>query len=233
MVIFIGGSWGVGEWDYHQLTGPSVVNFFSEQEVTLNLCRSSTGAAAHLDSLTKFLTKYKHDYYDVFYWLVHNPLVDVPVEEIYSGADTLNSGVHNLLVKQLTQANKIANEYDILINLVGASCDLDSIDMSQFNRLLLKVPSWGKLLIPEYPTSIFAHQADHLTDLKLALEQHRPDLLEEYYKIGSMAFKKRRCMQKNENMFQSFHPTSLGHLKLRDYLCSDEAFQLHNNKEIK
>lgn len=233
MVIFTGGSWGVGEWKYHCLSGPSVANYFGEHDVTVNLCRSGFSAEQQIDNLKQFLVKYKHDETDVFYWLVHNPLVNVLPEQIHSGHTSLETAITDQLTKQLAMANDMAKEHNILIKLVGASCDLDNAHVNKFSNLILIVPSWGKLLISDYPASIFAHQTDHLTELKSALEKHRPELLDEYYRISGTAFKKRKCMQKNEEMFHSFHPTSLGHRKLRDYLCSDEAFQLHNNKEIK
>lgn len=228
MVIFTGGSWGVGEWRSNVLSGPSVANYFSEHDITINLCRSSIGALEQLNTLQDFLVKYKHDETDVVYWLVHNPLVNIPAEEIYQDCTSLESGIARQLEKQLTAANDLANKHNILIKLVGASCDLDTVDMSLYNKLLLVVPSWCKLLINEYPTSIFSHTSNHMTELKNSLEKNRPELLEEYYAAGGLAFKKRKCMMKHDKFFDSFHPTSLAHLKLRDYLCSDQAFQLHN-----
>lgn len=223
MVIFTGGSWGVGQWEFNTLSGLGIANYFSEHDVTVNLCRSGIGAKEQIDNLKHFLIKYKHDETDVIYWLVHNPLVGLAPEEIYNGCTSLELAITNQLIKQLTVANDMAKEHNILIKLVGASCDLTDEHVKGFDNLMLKVPSWGKLLTQDYPASIFAHQADHLVDLKTALDQHRPDLLDEYYKIGGHAFRKRKCMQKNEEMFSSFHPSSLGHRKLRDYLCSDEA----------
>lgn len=225
MVIFLGGSWGVGEWKFHKLSGLSVANYFSEHDVALNLCKSGISASKQLNELKSFLSRYQYDHSDMIYWLVHNPLVDIPVERIYTDCTSLYDSVMSLITEQLAEANKFAQENDLLINLVGASCDLDEVDTSQFNKLIVRLPSWGKLLADDYPTSIMSHQADHLTNLKKSLETHRPDLLKEYYNISGIAFSKRKCMLKNEEMFHSFHPTSLGHLKLRNYLCSDEAYK--------
>jgi len=219
MVIFTGGSWGVGEWKFNQLSGFGVANYFNEQDVTVNLCRSSLSAKQQLDTLQDFLDRYKHADTDSVYWLVHNPLVGIPPEEIYQNCTSLETAIEQQLFDQLQTANTLAHKHNIVIRLVGASCDLDCVDTSKFDRLIVKVPSWGKLLSENYPASIISHQADHLTNLKSALDKHRPDLLEEYYnKLSGIAFKKRKFMQKNEDLFHSFHPTSLGHRILTQYL---------------
>lgn len=225
MVIFTGGSWGVGEWQDNQLSGPGVAHYYFVDPVedrAINLCQSSYSNYAQIDELTKFLRKYKHDDFDIFYWLVHNPLVDVPAEEIYTGHSSLATAIESILHKQLDYANTQAKVHGITVNLIGASCDLNDIDLSQYNNLNLVVPSWGQLIDPTYPASIFGHQADHMLELKLALEQHRPDLVEEYNKIGGVAFSKRRCMIKLKEMFYSFHPSSQAHKLLRDHLISCE-----------
>lgn len=219
MVIFTGGSWGVGEWKLNKLSGLGIANYFNEQDVTVNLCRSGISSKQQLVNLENFLNRYKREDTDSVYWLVHNPLVGIPTEEIYQNCTSLESSITEHLKTQLLMANDLAHKYNIVIHTVGASCDLDAVDITAFDRLLLRVPSWGKLLSVEYPASIIAHQSDHLTNLKSALTEHRPDLLDEYYnKLSGAAFKKRRFMQQNEDLFSSFHPTSLGHRILKEHL---------------
>ena len=219
MVIFTGGSWGVGEWKFNQLSGFGVANYFNEQDVTVNLCRSGLSSKQQLDNLEDFLNRYRHADTDLVYWLVHNPLVGINPEDIYQNCTTLESSIAEHLDKQLLMANDIAHKHNMVIHTIGASCDLNTTDMTRFDRLIVKVPSWGKLLTTDYPASIISHQIDHDTDLKTALTEHRPDLLDEYYnKLKGTAFKKRKFMQKNEDLFTSFHPTSLGHRILKEYL---------------
>lgn len=221
MVIFTGGSWGVGEWKFNQLSGFGIGHYFNEQDVTVNLCRSSLSTKQQLDNLQDFLSRYNRADTDTVYWLVHNPLVGLPTEEIYQNCTSLKDAILEQLTKQLQTANDLAHKYNMVIHIIGASCDLDDVNLTKFDRLILRVSSWGKLLCQDYPTSIIAHQADHLPNLKTALTTHRPDLLDEYYNtLSSAAFKKRKIMQKNEDMFHSFHPTSLGHRILADYLNS-------------
>lgn len=225
MVIFTGGSWGVGEWKDNQLSGPGVAHYYSVDNIenrAINLCQSSASNQKQIDELAKFLNKYRHDHTDIFYWLVHNPLVDVPTEEIYTGYTSLAESIERTLHNQINYANTLAQQHNITIYLIGASCDLNEIDLSNYSNLQVVVPSWGQLIDESYPASIFAHQADHMLDLKLALEQHRPDLVDEYNKIGGVAFSKRRCMIKLKDMFYSFHPSSQAHKLLRDFLISYE-----------
>lgn len=216
MVIFIGGSWGVGEWKFNKLSGPGIAQFCHEQ--TINLCRSSLSADEQLAELTTLLIKYKHDDQDKFYWLVHNPLVGIPSCDIYHKQDTLEQGIRIQLTNQLTKANNLAREHNLLLHLIGASCDLDTVSISQYSNLKLAVPSWGRILIKNYPSSIFSHQADHLLELKNEITIHRPELVAEYHKIGAAAFSKRRAMLNHEELFHSFHPTTLGHITLNGYL---------------
>jgi hypothetical protein len=221
MVIFTGGSWAVGEWKYHQLTGPGVAHYYNVRsgEPVLNLSSSSIGNIEQVQKIQSFLTRYTPEETDQYYWLVHNPIVDMPLEQFYQGQSSLTDSITNTLHTQLAFANQVATDYKITIRLIGASCDLDSISIGQYNHLRTVVPSWGKLLDSEFPSSIFSHQTDRLPELHKALQQHRPDLLDEFNKISGMAFSKRRAMVSSVDMFHSFHPTSLAHKHLSDHLA--------------
>ena len=222
MVIFTGGSWAVGEWKYHQLSGHGVAYYFGicSGEPVVNLSASSIGNIEQVQRIQSLLTKYTPDESDQFYWLVHNPLVDVPIEKFYQGQNSLTDSVTNALHTQLAFANQVATDHKITIQLIGASCDLDSVSINQYNHLRTVVPSWGKLLDLEFPASIFSHQTDRLPELHKALQQHRPDLLDEFNKISGLAFSKRRAMVLATDMFHSFHPTSLAHKHLSDHLAT-------------
>jgi hypothetical protein len=222
MVIFTGGSWAVGEWKYHQLTGPGVAYYFGIRsgQPVLNLSLSSIGNIVQIERVQNLLKRYTPDETDQFYWLVHNPLVDVPFEQFYQGQSSLTDSITNMLHTQLAFANTVATDYKITIQLIGASCDLDSVSINQYNHLRTVVPSWGKLLDSEYPSSIFSHQTDRLPELHKALQQHRPDLLDEFNLISGQAFSKRRAMVLSTDMFHSFHPTSLAHKYLSNHLAT-------------
>jgi len=216
-----GGSWGIGEWTLNELTGPGLPLYFSLDGPIINLCRSSLSAEQQLQDLTTLLNKYTPDSADTFYWLVHNPLTGVTTKDIYHEQTSITESTKNILHNQLTKANDIVATNNITLNLVGCACDLDTVT-AEYSNLRIVVPSWGKLLDSKYPTSIFAMQAEHMTDLKAELEIHRPDLLGEYRMIGGQAFSKRRMMTKLDTMFQSFHPTSLAHRILKEHLTKDQ-----------
>lgn len=219
MVIIAGGSWAVGEWQSHKLAGPGLAHYFSSNDhATINLSRSSIGNIQQIQLVQELLSRFRPAEDDRFYWLVHSPLVDVAVEQIYQDQISLAHGIDKLLHEQLQFADQIAKKHNIKINLIGASCDLDSIQ--KFDHLHMAVSSWGRLLDDSYPASIFGHQTDHMTELKQAIQQHRPDLLKEYYQIGGMAFSKRRTMTRRKDMFQCFHPTSLAHEILSKQLAN-------------
>jgi hypothetical protein len=219
MVVITGGSWAVGEWQFHKVSGPGVAEHLTTAGVeVINLARSSIGNIEQLESIDSLLKESNNT--DVFYWLVHNPLVGVSTQDIYQGKTSLAESIKEQLHKQMTFADTVAKKHNIIINLVGASCDLNDVAMDTFSNLKLRVPSWGQLLTDSYPASIFAHQTDHMTDLKQALGEHRPDLVNEYHKLGGLAFSKRRAMLRAPDMFHSFHPTSLGHEVLSKHLLN-------------
>jgi len=220
MVIFIGGSWGIGHWENHELTGPGVGQYFGFEDVVLNLCQSGDSNIDQLRRLENLFKKYLVDSDDKIYWLVHNPIVKESVDRIYNSQHSLTESISGILSEQLNFADQLAKRHNLYIELIGASCDLNNVSVKQYTNLYVKLPSWGQLLDPSYPASIFSHQADHMLDLKRALEQHRPDLLDEYSLMGGQAFGKRRAMMKLDTMFSSFHPTSLAHKKLKDFLTS-------------
>ena len=222
MVIFTGGSWAVGEWKYDRLSGPGIAHYFGIRsgQPVLNLSSSSIGNIEQVQRIQSLLTRYTPDGNDQFYWLVHNPLVDIPTEQIYQGQSSLIDSITNILHTQLAFANNVATEHKITLGLIGASCDLDSVSMDQYHHLRTVLPSWGKLLNPEFPASVFSHQTDRLPELHKLLQQHRPDLLGEFDKIRGLAFSKRRAMVLSTDMFHSFHPTSLAHEHLSEHLAN-------------
>ena len=226
--IFTGASWSIGEFGEHnRLVGPSITQYVALHDCVVNLCKGALSNFDQINRLDTFLTRYKiqHDS-DTVYWLVHNPLACMPIEQIYQGQASLAASIEKIVIDQLSYANTVAKNYKIIINLIGASCDLSTINIDQFKNLNMLVPSWGKLIDESYPASIFAHQADEFTRLKNELEIHRPDLITEYERISGMAFRKRKFMLTQPDKFASFHPTSQSHRLLRDHLFPEYSHLL-------
>ena len=127
MVIITGGSWAVGEWQLHELSGPGVAHYFSCSDyAVINLSRSSIGNIKQIELVQELLSRFRPTQEDQFYWLVHSPLVGVPTEQIYQGQTSLIDSIKSLLYQQLEFANQVAKLNNIKINLIGASCDLDT-----------------------------------------------------------------------------------------------------------
>jgi len=224
MRIFTGGSWAVGEYDRQaRLCGPSFAQYFSLHDDVVNLSKAHSSCAQQIKVLDNFLSRFAVFPGDSVYWLVHNPLIDIPTEQIYKNQTSLATSIKNILIENLTYANTVAGKYKIVINLIGASCDLEYADTAQYTNLTLLIPSWGKLINDLYPASIFARQTDELDILKIELEKYRPDLIAEFDTIAGMAFGKRKFMLTIPDQFANFHPTRLAHKQLRDYLCPEWA----------
>ena len=224
MRIFTGGSWAIGEFDRaSRLIGPGVAQYFALHDDVINLSKGQSSGLKQIEVLDNFLNRFVLFPGDTVYWLIHNPLIGIPTEEIYKDQTSLAVSIKNILIKNLEYADTIANKYKITINLIGASCDLDSVTTAQYTNLNILIPSWGKLMNESYPSSIFARQTNELDLLKLELEKYRPDLIPEYESITGMAFSKRKFMLTVSDKFASFHPTSLAHKQLRDYLSPEWA----------
>jgi hypothetical protein len=222
--IFTGASWAVGEFGVNGLSGPGIMQYTAMHDQVVNLCKGASSSYSQIIELNKFLTRFRiQPKDDSVYWLVHSPLVGVPLQPQHLGQQGLAASIEKLLIDQLLHANAIAEKYKITINLIGAACDLDSINIDQFKNLNMLVPSWGKLLDESYPSAIFSHQSDEFARLKIQLEKERPDLISEYERISGMAFRKRKFMLTRPDKFASFHPTSRSHRQLRDHLFPEWA----------
>lgn len=219
MIVITGDSWGVGEWGIENnrycLTGPGIGQYLSFCNQVVNL---SMGAASNTDALTrleKFLHRFSATCDDTFYWIVTNPGRCIDKEELVQTPDSLENELHRTLLQSLHYAQKIAQQNNIVIGLIGGLCDLQSISTDQFDSLKIVVPSWGTLCDPQYPVSIF--WLDQWSEIGTLIKLSQPHLLEEWYWIADQAQKKQNTMSKTFHN-RDMHPDRLGHRKLRDYL---------------
>ena len=231
MIVILGDSWGVGEWGTDpktqqtcSLTGPGIGQYFSLHGKVINLSEGGCTNTDQLGYLTELLGKFKPDHNDFFYWIVTDPvrcfgnknnmsalLVDQP---------TLETAIRSTLDRFLNKVNIIAQQHSIKINLIGGVCDLDTVDISKYNSLTIKVPSWGKLLDNTYASSIF--NAKHMIELGQIIKDTRPELIEEWHLITDLTIKKENSWAQlvNNNLSNdSFHPNRYGHRILRDLLA--------------
>ena len=230
MIVILGDSWGMGEWGTDPktqqpccLTGPGIGQYCSLHGKVINLSEGGCTNTDQLGYLKELLDKFKPDHNDVFYWIVTDPVRCFAnkdqLDQLLHNQPTLETAVRSALDSFLYKVNSLAHQHNIKINLIGGTCDLDTVDVSQFDRLTIKVPSWGKLLDNTYASSIF--NARDMIKLGQTIKDIRPDLLDEWNLITDIAIKKENSLvrlQENNLSNDSCHPNRYGHKILRDLL---------------
>jgi hypothetical protein len=229
MIIIIGDSWGVGEWAKSgELSGPGVGQLLMLTGEVANL---SVGAASNtlcLSRITRFLNQFNPSSDDQFYWVVTCPSRCVIPDYYAESNNTLIETHLNLLDLSLARANNIARQHNITINLIGGLCDLDTVPVTSYKNLTVRVASWGKLLTPEYnsypgmPTSIFWEE------LGIRVKQNNLEKLQQWIDL-STAFEKKanswKLMRQTYFSTDGVHPDRRGHRILRDYLYPEFAYK--------
>lgn len=224
MIIIVGDSWGVGEWDTNcNLSGPGFGHYLMLHD---QVCNLSLGAGSNTDSLNRlsqFLKKCQADAYDTIYWIVTCPSRDIDLSQCLSGPTSLKQTLYDSLFKSLDTAQKIAAQYDIKINLIGGLCDLNSIDVSRYTNLNVSVASWGQLLDQQY--SIGAFYPESWTDTGRLIKAHYPDHLEDWADIADAIIAKNQSWDK---IFKTdgCHPDRHGHKILHNHLYPEWAWKI-------
>lgn len=221
MVIIIGDSWGVGEWDQCcNLGGPGFGQYMMLHDQVINL---SLGAGSNTDSLTRlevFLEKFQPDVHDTFYWVVTCPSRYVTPDYYVSQCNGLMAAHYSLLDLAMSRANTIAQKYNITIKLIGGLCDLDTVTTNLYPMLSIQVPSWGLLLNsnyktwPGYPWPNFWAEVGQLS-------KKNNNLTQEWIDISDCLTKKTQCWESMKSYYFSTdgeHPDRHGHLILRNHL---------------
>jgi len=231
MIVILGDSWGVGEWgtdpktkEKFSITGPGIGQLFSMHGKVINLSEGSCSNSDQLRYFRSLLSKFKPDQNDVFYWIVTDPVRCLAngnkIYNLLIDQPNLETAIRSRLNSFLNSINFLAEKHDININLIGGVCDLDTVDISKYNRLLIKVPSWGKLLDDTYASSIF--DARYIVDLGKLVKDTRPELVEEWHAISDLIIKKEDSMKRlfdNNLSDDLYHPNRYGHRILRDLLA--------------
>ena len=221
MIVILGDSWGVGEWSSDsQLTGPGLGQYFSLHSKVINLSEGGSNNFKQATEFDKLLTKFTPDAGDIFYWIVSDPLRDIdPDNTVIS---TIEQFARSQLDLFLHTINTTAAQHNIVVNLIGGLCDLNTVDVDHYDHVKIAVPSWGQLLSNDYSTSIFC---DHcLAEWGTQLQTH---LLEEWINISQEALQKRKSIARLETkkLMQADHPTRQAHILLRNFLCPEFAYK--------
>jgi hypothetical protein len=135
-----------------------------------------------------------------------------------------------LLDQTFDAANNIAKDHDITINLIGGLCDLDQTKIN-YSNLEIRVPSWGRLLNPDYytwpglPTKDFWEQVGELARSK----KQNSSLLQEWLDLSDHHLRKTRCWHSMKDRYFSTdgsHPDRHAHLALRNHLYPKWSFKI-------
>lgn len=229
MIIILGDSWGLGEWGRdesgHCLTGPGIAQYFSLQDPSrvINLSEGGSSNSLQLEYFKQFLIQFKPFKGDVIYWIVSDPLRCVDsFEEFCSESGTLEYLIQKKITDFISRVNDIVEQYDNIncVRLIGGLCDLNNIDVTEYKKIEMTVPSWCKLLASEYITSPYC--TDRLAELGEAVKKYNPKLLEEWQQISTQTLVKRDSFDKlitQQGLSNDgYHPNRYGHKKLRDFL---------------
>ena len=218
MIVIVGDSWGVGEWgnDAAGLTGPGIGQLLSISHTVANFSKGGSSNTLSLQTLSEFLKRYtprldggKYD--DVFYWIVTDPTRCISLEDIVNHQTTIEKKLVSVLDSTFQQADAIAKEHNLTIQVIGGICDLDPEWFESYSNLKLVVPSWGILVNENYPSSIY--DIRRWEEVGEHVKKYRPELLKEWMQIAELAAKKYDIWKD-----KGHHPDRYDHRKLRDYL---------------
>jgi hypothetical protein len=222
MIVFLGDSWGVGEWGVNLdktpcLTGPGIVQMVSlhSNGGVVNLCQGGSSNTQSIDRLELFLSKYSPNQ-DQFYWIYTEPIRCFDVDNLPKFKIKVNliEKIHTTLHR----ANEIAKKHNITIFLIGGCCDLNEIKFDNYEWLKLAIPSWIGCIDSNYPQSIYANDqkwkilGNTLNDAKTK---------EEWLSIQKDIDSKLVYTSINNNYFSiknDLHPNRLAHKILKDNL---------------
>lgn len=161
MIVFLGDSWGVGEWGLRQdkspcLIGPGIVQMVSlhSNGGVVNLCQGGSSNTQSIDRLETFLSNYS-SVRDQFYWIFTEPIRCFETKNLpkLQLRIKLNEQIH----ASLDRANKLAKKYNISIFVIGGCCDLGEIKFDNYEWLQLAVPSWIGSIDANYPQSVYSN----------------------------------------------------------------------------
>ena len=224
MIIIIGDSWGVGEWDKNfNLSGPGFGQYLMLHDRVVNLSVGGGSNTQSLDRLSEFLSKFQADEYDTFYWIVTCPSRCINIRDHLALSESLEQVFLNSLFQSLARAQCMAQEHSIQINLIGGLCDLDNVNISEFYRLDAKVPSWGSLLYDKYASSPM--YPDNWPEIGEIIKKSYPYHLQSWNTIADAIIEKNQSWRRIFHT-DGFHPDREGHKKLHNHLYPGWAWKV-------
>jgi hypothetical protein len=120
-------------------------------------------------------------------------------------------------------AEKIGNQHDTKIQLIGGLCDLNDIEMSKYPHLHVRIPSWGQLLDQKYAVGLY--YPEPWDDIGQSIKKYYPHHLGDWYAIADMIIKKNQSWKKIFHT-DGCHPDRIGHQILHNHLYPEWAWKI-------
>lgn len=223
----MGCSWGVGEWGTNGLSGPGIGQYFSLHSKVINLSEGGSSNTRQMNHFKDLLCKFTPGVDDTFYWIITDPVrcyIDSnTLDRILSDHNSIETSIKSALDRVFQEMNQVATDHNIHINLIGGLCDLDTVDVSNYKKLTIVVPSWGKLLDSTYSSSLYCD--DHMEKLGTIIRPFGSQVVNEWQQISDLALQKRDSMYRlfdNKLLSEDkYHPNRHAHKILRDFLAPE------------
>lgn len=229
MRIVIGDHWATGpvtqlEDGTIKVLGPSLANYLACYEPTLSVSKAWSHTLEQIELFENIIAQgYGPHPGDEIIWILSDPFhrweAVTDFEFLLDGRKTIKEGVDHQIDHFLTLINEKAEQAKINpIKIVGGGGDLSTVTLqSELPRLQFPVPSWSKLLDPDFNCTVF--NEDSLSKLSGYVIKYRPELMEELGKITDAVKQRRKSILRLQNTRDmtgdiDAMPTSRAHKKL-------------------
>jgi len=230
MRIVVGDHWAIGpmikleEDEEVKILGPGLPNYLAVHRPTMIVGKAWSHILEQIEMFEEMATHgYEPSSGDEIVWILPDPFLKWVVtdyEYLLDGAKTIKEGVNRQVDRFLTRIHDVAEKFNLPcpIKIVGGGCDLSTITLlSELPRLQFPVPSWMKLLDPDFVPTVFNEV--RLPQISGFIVKHRPDLMEELGKITDTVKQKRKSilhLQNTRDLTGDIDPmpTSKAHKKL-------------------
>jgi hypothetical protein len=224
MIIIIGDSWGVGEYDKTgNLNGPGFGQYLMLHNDVVNLSKGAGSNSMSLHHLKNFISRFTVNENDRIFWIVTCPTRCVNLQYFIESERSILELSHDLLETSLDQAQRLCEHYNVTIDLIGGLCDLPALDTTTRPGLKIQIPSWGRFIDSNYVTSMI--DPDWWISFGEILKTQKSQRLSEWVSISQTLISKHHSMSA---IFKTdgYHPDRSAHRALRDYFYPDHAHML-------
>lgn len=223
MIIIIGDSWGVSEWDKKcNLGGPGFGQYLMLHDQVINLSLGDGSNTQAITRLENLLNRFRTSVDDRIFWIVTCPSRCASMKYFLESDLGILATSRDLMHKSFSRMNAIIERHRIKIDIIGGYSDLCDEDISLYSNLHISVPSWCRLVDNKFPTSLI--NPTWWIDFGSEIRANRVDLLQEWTELSDSIIQKQKAMRKIFTT-DGYHPDRHGHKILRDYFYPEFAYK--------